>query len=137
MAGGDADAFGDARAELGWGHDFGMSAVAEDQTLQLVVDHYLQRELDRTVAEALLHFLRSMERLRLDVWGLPPVNLDHDSTRLVVNVFGDADGVVEEMFRVKVHALLERMLLIYGDRVDAVEGEDVDLRHAVGCLLAY
>ena len=60
---GYTDAFGDAGTKFRWSYYFGMTSVAEYQTLQLIVDYHFERELDRSVSEALLHFLRFMKWL--------------------------------------------------------------------------
>ena len=113
MLGRNADAFGDAGAELRRGNDFGMAAITQYEAFKFVVDYHSQRQLDAAVTEALFHFLRLVEGLRLDVWSLLPVNLDNDTTRLVADGFRNSYCVVEEMLRIKVNTFPEGMHFIH------------------------
>ena len=44
--GGEAMVFGDAGAERGGSYDFDVTAEAEDEALQLVVEYHFQGDLD-------------------------------------------------------------------------------------------
>ena len=112
-----------------------MAAIAEYQALQLVVDHYFQRQQYAAVVKPLLDFLRFVEGFGLDIWCLLPVNLDDYALRLVTYLTCHPYCVVKKVLGVESHAFSERMLLVNLDAMDAVKSKYIDFRSAVGGFL--
>ncbi len=130
-AGRACDTLGHPVAEGGRRDDLHMTAIAENKSLKLVVDHHFERNLYTAVAKSLLHFLRLVEWLRLHLGSLLGIHLDHHSAGAVVNSFGDAYSIVKKVLGIEVNTLFERMLFVDSHGMNTVKSENINLRRAV------